>query len=554
MKLISEIEIKGFRSIRDIKLSEIDNFTALAGLNNAGKSNVLRALNAFFNEETDEGKYVDVDEDYFRPDLHKKKAKQIIISLTFSLPAHFNFRKGLEGAKDLLSNNFKLTKIWKRNEIFPAYYINNNKKELDLEDRKKVYSFLQLINFRYIPNRVLPVDVIKKEQVSLRDVLIRRLGKKAKASNPAFSSIRETSDALIQPMVKRFREASPDVGDIRLATPTSWSDMIFAFGYKLGDKGIETDDVSQGAGIQSLLMLETLHLIDLDYFQKFGWRQASIWAIEEPESSLHSSLEARVASFLSLIASGKDSRLQILCTTHSDLIIQYSNKVTILKKEGHETKLLEQTNPREALDKLSRAGISRWVHPLLYFPLDPIILVEGKYDANFLEKAIVYFKLKRKPIISFLEKLDETKTGGKDDMYNYIKANSQVIKSRSKDAPVIVILDWDARNKKSNFEKLFSSDDPFKIIGWPDTALNPKLGKSFRGIERSYSERLIELAKEKDMPIGVIETGKYLVESSEYEIIKKTLDEIVRNELTEDDIRYAKTFIKEVLELIPGVL
>ena len=54
-------------------------------------------------------------------------------------------------------------------------------------------------------------------------------------------------------------------------------------------KDAEIDDASQGSGIQSLLMFETLSLIDRDYFQKFGWRQAAIWAVEEPESSLHSS-------------------------------------------------------------------------------------------------------------------------------------------------------------------------------------------------------------------------------------------------------------------------
>ena len=39
-------------------------------------------------------------------------------------------------------------------------------------------------------------------------------------------------------------------------------------------------DTEQGSGIQSLLMLETLYLIDRDYFQQFGWRQAAIWGVE----------------------------------------------------------------------------------------------------------------------------------------------------------------------------------------------------------------------------------------------------------------------------------
>jgi hypothetical protein len=34
--------------------------------------------------------------------------------------------------------------------------------------------------------------------------------------------------------------------------------MVFAFGYKLGEEGLDVDDSVQGSGIQSLLMLETI--------------------------------------------------------------------------------------------------------------------------------------------------------------------------------------------------------------------------------------------------------------------------------------------------------
>ncbi len=36
------------------------------------------------------------------------------------------------------------------------------------------------------------------------------------------------------------------------------------------------DESEQVSGMQSLLMFETLHLIDRDYFQRFGWNQAAI--------------------------------------------------------------------------------------------------------------------------------------------------------------------------------------------------------------------------------------------------------------------------------------
>jgi predicted ATPase len=90
-------------------------------------------------------------------------------------------------------------------------------------------------------------------------------------------------------------------------------------------------------------MFETLYLIDRDYFQKFGRRQAAVWAVEEPESSLHSSLEAHVAFFLRSISADPAGRLQIASTTHSDLVIQYADRTVIAKRAGEES-LFETPN------------------------------------------------------------------------------------------------------------------------------------------------------------------------------------------------------------------
>ena len=128
MKLISEVEIKGFRSIQNCKLEGLADFTVFAGLNNSGKSNFLRALNAFFNDQTDLEASLDVDSDYFRPDLRKKKKRQISISVKFSLPDRFKFRKGLDAVQRLLEGNeFTITKTWTRKDFLPNYQLNGNK-------------------------------------------------------------------------------------------------------------------------------------------------------------------------------------------------------------------------------------------------------------------------------------------------------------------------------------------------------------------------------------------------------------------------------------------
>ena len=84
--------------------------------------------------------------------------------------------------------------------------------------------------------------------------------------------------------------AAPDVTKVSLATAESLADLAFQFGNKLVEGSVEMDESEQGSGMQSLLMFETLHLIDRDYFQRFGWKQAAIWAVEQPESSLNTDL------------------------------------------------------------------------------------------------------------------------------------------------------------------------------------------------------------------------------------------------------------------------
>lgn len=553
MRLLSKVQIQGFRSIRSVEIAPLADLTSFAGLNNSGKSNVLRALNAFFNDETDPGQPVDVDADYFRLDLRRKKQKRIRVSVTFQLPNNFKFRKGLEGVKSLLGNKtFTIAKEWRRDTPLPTLFLNGS--PLNLDDRQKVTQFLQLIKYRYIPNRVLPTELIRSEHQSLRDVLVRRLARSAKGDIKAFDAIRDTSARMIKSLAKRFQEACPGQGTVSLATPTSWSDLAFAFGYRLTRDGIETKDIEQGSGIQSLLMLETLYLIDRDYFQQFGWRQAAIWGLEEPESSMHSSLEARVAAYLAEIAGNEQNRLQVLCTTHSDLVVQYSGCTVIVEHRDGESKFETVGDPREALNRLSRAGVARWVHPILFWPLDPIILVEGRFDREFLEEAFRFFKLKRPVHVVDLPELDTASGGGGvDRVRSYIRDSASAIRSRRPDAPVIVVLDWEVAKRKNEFEKLLSACPAYKVLVWPEKDANPKASEGFKGIERFHCDRVFELAIEQGSPIGKTKEEKYIVQASDYDQVKTTLADIVRQSLQESDLVHAKRFVQQILEAAKAI-
>ena len=549
MRLLKKVTIEGFRSIRNATIEPLADVTAFSGLNNSGKSNVLRALNAFFNDETDAGQYLDVDKDYYRPDLRRKKRKRIRIGVTFELPSNFKFRKGLEGLQTILGgSSFSIAKEWQRG-IAPAA-LSLNGKPLDLEQQQKIAQFLQLIKFRYIPNRVVPTELVRNEHLSLRNILVRRLAQKAVGKDRAFKAIESIAERMIQPLAKRFGAACPGEGAVSLAVPASWNDLAFAFGYRLTRGDIELTDAEQGSGLQSLLMLETLYLIDRDYFQQFGWRQAAIWGLEEPESSMHTSLEARVAAYLAEIAADPKSRLQVLCTTHSDLMVQYAGCTVIAKTQRNgESTFQTEVQPRKALAHLAVAGVSRFVHPILYWPLDPIVLVEGKFDREFFEEAFRLWRPKRQIHVVDLQELDgDAGGGGVDQIRAYIKSNPQALSSRRPDAPVIVILDWDAAGKADSFRKLIKGEAPYKVLVWPESSANPKAGESFRGLERFHSDSVLERAMKEGAPIAKKKNGQYVVEPADYAAVKQALADIVRGGLQPSDFAHSEDFIRKVLE------
>lgn len=548
MKLIAKIEIDHFRSIRNATIEDLGDFTAFAGLNNSGKSNILRAFNAFFNGQTDPGVAVDYSQDYYCHDLTSKKAKQFSITVKFDLPESFKFRKKLEAVETLLGRSFTLKKLWTRANPEPRYYLNDSHGELNPEQRILVKQFLDLISFRYIPNRVLPLDIIRGEHKALRDVLVRRLAARASQQQEAiFEAIGRTSETLIQSLQSAVHNACPDIGSIRLSTPLSWKDFIFAFGYKLKMNNSELDDTVQGSGIQSLLMLETLSLIDRDYFQKFGWRQAAIWAVEEPESSLHTSLEAKVADYLAKISSDAKYRLQTFCTTHSDVMLQSANSSFFVTMTDGKS-AFELCDKKTVLEKAARQGISRWTHPILHDPLNPIILVEGKYDHTFLDQALKIVAPQKNINVSYLELLQGgSVTGGDTEVLKYIKANVNAIKTRYKGAPLIVLLDWENAKKEQEFKRLLTGDDPYKVLSWPNSAFNPKLDKSFRGIERHMPDRIIDAASAVSNVLGTKRNGIKMVSSEDYGDFKKAVFDVVMQGITADDLIHAKTFLQSLL-------
>lgn len=73
MITIKRIHVKNFRSLVDETI-ELSDYNFFVGKNDSGKSNVLKALNLFFNDRTDFNTPYDFDSDYSK--FAKRGAKQ----------------------------------------------------------------------------------------------------------------------------------------------------------------------------------------------------------------------------------------------------------------------------------------------------------------------------------------------------------------------------------------------------------------------------------------------------------------------------------------------
>ena len=178
--------------------------------------------------------------------------------------------------------------------------------------------------------------------------------------------------------------------------------------------------------------------------------------------------------------------------------------------------------------------------------------MEGKYDHAFLEQGLKLLGPQKNFRISYLELLQGGDVkGGVEEMLRYIKTNASAIKVRGKEAPVIILLDWDSAKKEQEFKKILDPDAPYKVLVWPDSAFNPKLDKAFHGIERHMSDRIIEAADVIIQVLGTKKDGSKTINRDDYGKLKEEAFRVVQQGIALDDLIHAKEFLQELLRSIP---
>jgi predicted ATPase len=390
--LIENIEINYFRSIHRGGLWHCSPLNLIVGGNDSGKSNVLRALNLFFKNQTDLGTPYNFGRDLSLMRVKEtKKGKTrafLYVKITFnnilgytSLPAQFTVKKQ-----------------WNRYFSDPDLILPKESSGKKIP-QNTIVRFLNQIEFHYVP-AIKSREIFRYYLEQLYDVLAKRNLDLSGASDQLTDVINDATKEMAERIQKGIGISS------RISMPKDFRalfgnlDFMTKFG---GDDEVSLQQRGDGVQVAHIPYI-------LDFIGRERGDKASIWVYEEPENSTEMTKAFELAE---RFAKDFSKRSQIFLTTHSpafygltgEEVGKWRVKKLVRTIDGSEFEE-SQVEPLEDLtDVDNQLGITALVaekarevfedHKNLQKELDqikgaskPLVLCEGKTDVAYIQKAL----------------------------------------------------------------------------------------------------------------------------------------------------------------------
>lgn len=262
MRLIDSIEINYFRSAYDVKLKNTSDLNIITGGNDAGKSNVLRAISLFFKNEPSPNEVYDFLEDvnHFR----EGEARDAKGRLTIWIKIHFNNVLGWQS----LPKKFFIKKTWNRYSKIPDSSWSSG------VSQSNITKFLNKIELHYVPAVKHP-DIYSHYMRLLYEAIANNTDTDLKTpANALSSTINETAAQLRDDI-----EISLGVRS-KIEIPTDFGALIerLRFSTEIHGRNVPLD--KRGDGIQARHIPQVISYISSTN------KNMCVWIYEEPENSL----------------------------------------------------------------------------------------------------------------------------------------------------------------------------------------------------------------------------------------------------------------------------
>lgn len=297
--MIEQVVIRNFRSITSASI-QTRNITVLVGPNDSGKSNVLRALNLFFNGEIEPGRRLDFDADY--SGVARKvqgKAKEISVELTISPPSTYKERRSVVWKK-----------VWRRGAAAPYFSSRVFEDGAEISGRTKVGAWLDRLRFEYVP-------AIKSSDYFIR--LLRELHDTF--AETIDSDLRNASASFVTSIHKHTKSMSNGLqtalgfsSEVELPNNLGSLFEVLEFNTREESSSIPLSSRGDGVKVRHIPVILKFIADQRNINASSGHiKSDTIWGYEEPENNLELSKAYELRD--AFLVYGFDT--QIVLTTHS---------------------------------------------------------------------------------------------------------------------------------------------------------------------------------------------------------------------------------------------
>jgi predicted ATPase len=328
--LINGIEVKYYRSINSQRIRECRPVNIITGSNDIGKSNLLRALNLFFNEKSENGLDIIFREEFSHSRLDAVRRESIKGRQFIQIEIEFNCQDSFQKT---LPSRFKVRKTWYRDSKTPNIshdlerYISHgvlqttkNKAEGSLQ------RFLNSIVFTYLP-AIKDRNIFQAVLSDLQSVLFE-------SSSEGFARDIERFSGELEGQARELRQEFLDITgvDARISLPSTYAELFRAFNIKTSgsfEESVSLDNRGDGVRVRFLPAI-------LNYIAERS-PKLHVWGIEEPENSME---YKRAFELANAITSSYCHNAQIFLTTHSPAFIDLTREgqsIYMAKRDGGDT-------------------------------------------------------------------------------------------------------------------------------------------------------------------------------------------------------------------------
>lgn len=345
---IKRVVIKNFRSIKNLEFDFPDsNFLILVGANNAGKSNIIRAINNILGPEWWSDDRLETYDFYARDRQNK-----IFISLTFDTGEIATFKWDAEKKEYHLFLYDGFRERYLKNDFkaqCPCTYLAADR---SFDRHMSFYDWTLLGKIRKTFHQ-RSVDIANDLEEKFNEIIA------------LFDKVRGFKE-FKKDFTEFFKEMQADVPlkvsvDFKPFTPSNYFKTMQVLASDPAQGGADLDLNELGEGTRNLVLLALLRSYALN-LRRHGEETSGVLALEEPEIYLHPQAQRNLFRVLREIA---NSGMQVIISTHSSNFVdtEYFDSIGLVRKvndperEGCQFTVLTLVTKDELVEHCHKTGV-----------------------------------------------------------------------------------------------------------------------------------------------------------------------------------------------------